>query len=120
MLVYVLIKNRRQTVEHQPGRRGFGAAATVATAATLGFAVSLLLPSSGFCGVAAAALSLRIWSWLEVVAPKSWLGHAWWVRARKCVASASSPPLKRHSELESTANARRSTSTGVMAGRWEA
>ena len=48
------------------------------------------------------------------------MGHAWWVRARKCVASASSPPLKRHSELESTADARRSTSTGVMAGRWEA
>eukprot|EP00964_Phaeocystis_antarctica_P006297 scaffold3428_cov26-Phaeocystis_antarctica.AAC.1 len=55
------------------------------------------MPSSGFCGVAAAALSLRIWSlrvwlriwsWLEVVAPKSWLGHAWWVRARKCVAVA--------------------------------
>ena len=105
------------------------AAATVTTAANLDFAVSVLLPSSGFCGVAAAALSLRIWSlrvwlriwsWLEVVAPKSWLGHAWWVRARKCVASASSPPLKRHSELESTADARRSTSTGVMAGRWEA
>merc|ERR1719272_2428194 len=119
MLVYVLIKNRRQTMEQQRRRCGFGAAATVATAATLGFAVSLLLPSSGFCGVAAAALSLRvwlrIWSWLEVVAPKSWLGHARWVRARKCVASASSPPLKRHSELESTADAR----TGVMAGRWE-
>ena len=31
---------------------------------------------------------------------------------RKCVASASSPSLKRHSELKGTADARRSTSTG--------
>ena len=59
----------------------------------------MLLPSSGFCGVAAAALSLRIWSlrvwlriwsWLEVVAPKSWfvVGESEKVRSECVVAAA--------------------------------